>query len=97
MDTERYFLPGYRFVYTLVEVDGHPWSTLLTMAQIEQLEPGTVRFVGEAAAEHENFWRQKNPRLFHNPEGPIFVLDTKVVHPHRVESAPRRPFLPWSK
>lgn len=92
---ERYFLPSYRFVYTLIQIDDHPWHTHLTMSEIEKLDPGFVRFVGQAAEEHEKYWRAKNPALFREERGPIFVLDTKIIHPHWIESSPRRPFLPW--
>lgn len=91
-----WYRPGPNFGYTIVEIDGHPWRYLLTMKELVRLEPGAVRFTGPGAAEHEAYWKREMPELFLQPERkPLFVVDTSVVHPHRVESQPRKPFQPW--
>jgi hypothetical protein len=90
-----YYLPGPHFGYTLTRIDDHPWNTLLTMKEVVRLEPGSLEFIGPSALDHHKFWLQSNPELFVKGRKPVFQLDTKVVHPHKVETQPRRPFEPW--
>jgi hypothetical protein len=90
-----YYLPGPHFGYTLRQIGNHPWNTLITMKEVLRLEPGSLEFTGPSATEHQKFWMQSNPELFTAGRQPVFVLDTKVVHPHSVEVAPRQPFQPW--
>ncbi|MEM1058246.1 MAG: hypothetical protein AAGK14_03280 [Verrucomicrobiota bacterium] len=93
-----WFAPGPSFGYTVREIDGHPWNYLLTMKELCQLEPGTIRFTGEAAASHIEYWKQHHPEFFPEVEtAPVFVVDTTPVHPRTAEQEPRRPFAPWKK
>jgi hypothetical protein len=90
-----WFQPGPDFGYTLRAVDEHPWNTLLTMKEVLKLEPGSLRFQGPNAEGHRLFWKESLPGLVESGGKPVFVLDTTGVHPHRVESEPRKPFQPW--
>ncbi len=92
-----WFAPGPHFGYTLKRIDDHPWQTLITMKEIVRLEPGSLEFTGPAAGLHQSYWRERLPELIAPGRKPVFVLDTTPVHPHAVESAPRRPFEPWKK
>jgi hypothetical protein len=91
-----WFQPGPDFGYTLKAVDEHPWNTLLTMKEVLQLDPGSLQFIGPQAEAHSDYWKEKLPELAAEGRRPIFVLDTQAVHPHKVESEPRRPFKPWA-
>lgn len=91
----RWFLPGPTFGYRLVRIDDHPWDTLITMKEILRLQPGSLRFVGPDAKRHEEFWRKELPQLLESDARPVFELDTRPIHPHLVESAPRQPFRPY--
>jgi hypothetical protein len=92
-----YYLPGYHFGYTIVGIDDHPWNTLITMKEILRLEPGSLVFVGPSAEQHQLWWQQEKPELFVAGKKPVFTIDTKIIHPHQVESEPRRPFVPWKQ
>jgi hypothetical protein len=84
-----WYAPGPTFGYTLKKIDAHPWDTLLTMKEVLRLEPGSIEFTGPDAERHLEFWRQSQPEYFTAGKTPVFV------HPHKVESEPRRPFRPW--
>ncbi|MDE1171459.1 MAG: hypothetical protein PW734_09675 [Verrucomicrobium sp.] len=90
-----WYLPGPNFGYTLIRIDAHPWKTLLTMKEVLKLDPGSLLFTGADAKTHRNYWLERHPELFEENRSPVFELDTTPVHPHSVESAPRRPFQPW--
>ena len=90
-----WYAPGPDFGYRVVEIDGHPWNYLLTMKELVRLEPGSIEFQGPAAGEHTAYWQAENPELFHAGRAPVFKVDTAPVHPHSVESKPKRPFQPW--
>ncbi len=93
-----WFQPGPSFGYTIREIDGHPWNYLLSMKELRQLEPGTIRFTGPNAEEHTAYWKAQHPEFFPEKEtAPLFIVDTVPVHPHQVESEPRRPFAPWKE
>jgi hypothetical protein len=96
MNAPLWFAPGPNFGYKLVRIDDHPWDTLITMKEILRLEPGSLEFTGPAAAEHLAYWQHHLPDKLGTGLKPVFVLDTTPVHPHRVESEPRRPFRPWN-
>lgn len=89
------YRPGPNFGYRVVEIDGHPWDYLLTMKELVQLEPGSIVFTGPAAEEHESYWKEERPDLFHAGKDPVFKVDTLPVNPHSVETKPKRPFQPW--
>ena len=91
----QWYLPGPNFGYTLVQIDAHPWKTLLTMKEVIKLEPGSLEFTGPDAKEHRNHWMEHHPHLFEAGRKPVFILDVTLVHPHSVEAEPRRPFRPW--
>lgn len=92
-----WWAPGPNFGYKIKAIDDHPWDTLITMKEILKLQPGSIQFIGEDAARHTRFWSQELPHLFNDPpQSPVFVLDTQLIHPHKVESEPRKPFKPFN-
>jgi hypothetical protein len=90
-----WFQPGLSFGYTLRRIGDHPWNTLLTMKEVLKLEPGYLTFTGPHAAGHERYWRQHLPHIFESGREPVFELDTSPIHPHIVETRPRKPFEPY--
>lgn len=90
-----WFQPGYNFGYTLKAIDEHPWQTLITMKEILKLEPGSIEFMGQGCEAHQEFWLKELPAKISTGVKPIFMVDTTPVHPHSVESKPRKPFEPY--
>ncbi|NJK93309.1 MAG: hypothetical protein HC904_16765 [Blastochloris sp.] len=90
-----WFVPSPQFGYTLTRIDEHPWNTLLTMKEVLRLEPGSIEFTGPHATGHDTYWREHLPHLFTKDLKPVMVLDTSPIHPHAVETEPRRPFRHW--
>jgi|GEM_PF-963019 len=90
-----WFQPGPSFGYKLTKIDGHPWNTIVTMKEVVKLDPGSLVFTGPHAAGHERYWRKECPGLFGEGKAPVFELDTTPIHPHKVESEPRKPFEPY--
>jgi hypothetical protein len=90
-----WFQPGPSFGYTLTRIGEHPWNTLITMKEVLRLDPGSLVFTGPHAEGHARYWRAELPQLFDKGRAPEFELDTSPIHPHVVESTPRKPFEPY--